>query len=103
MSLIPWTKSLSQLPDIAYAHHEKLDGSGYPRGLISGEIPVQSKIMTIADIYDALTARDRPYKSSIPSEKALDILHSEAEAGKIDPVLLRIFVESRAFVQDNKS
>ncbi|MFQ5995099.1 MAG: HD-GYP domain-containing protein [Acidiferrobacterales bacterium] len=103
LSLIPWTKSLSRLPEIAYAHHEKLDGSGYPRGLTSGEIPVQSRIMTIADIYDALTARDRPYKPSIPAEKALDILHSEAEAGKIDPVLLTIFVESGAFVQDNRS
>ena len=95
------TKGLSQLPGIAYAHHEKLDGSGYPRGLSGSEIPVQSKIMTIADIYDALTARDRPYKSSVPVEKALDILHMEADAGKIDPMLLAVFVESRAYLSSS--
>lgn len=98
LSLIPWTKDLSQLPEIAYSHHEKLDGSGYPRGLTSAEIPTQSKIMTIADIYDALTARDRPYKRSLTAEKALDILHAEAREGKVDPHLLKVFVESNAYV-----
>ncbi|MFQ5546024.1 MAG: HD-GYP domain-containing protein, partial [Acidiferrobacterales bacterium] len=98
LSLIPWTKDLSQLPEIAYSHHEKLDGSGYPRGLTSAEIPTQSKIMTIADIYDALTARDRPYKRSLSAEKALDILHVEAQEGKVDPHLLKVFVESNAYV-----
>lgn len=97
LSLIPWTKSLANLPDIAYAHHEKLDGSGYPRGLSSEAIPVQSKMMTISDIYDALTASDRPYKSALPAEKALDILHSEAAAGKLDTDLLQVFVESNAW------
>ncbi|MFQ5936188.1 MAG: HD domain-containing phosphohydrolase [Acidiferrobacterales bacterium] len=97
LSLIPWTKSLSRLPEIAYAHHEKLDGSGYPRGLTEVQIPVQSKIMTIADIYDALTARDRPYKSALPTEKALDILHLEAQSGKVDPTFLKVFIESKAF------
>ena len=98
LSLIPWTKNLSQLPEIAYSHHEKLDGSGYPRGFTSAEIPTQSKIMTIADIYDALTARDRPYKLSLSAEKALDILHAEARQGKVDPHLLKVFVESNAYV-----
>jgi HD-GYP domain-containing protein (c-di-GMP phosphodiesterase class II) len=98
LSLIPWTKELSQLPEIAYSHHEKLDGSGYPRGLTSAEIPTQSKIMTIADIYDALTARDRPYKRSLSAERALDILHAEAQEGKVDPHLLKVFVESNAYV-----
>ena len=98
LSLIPWTKDLSRLPEIAYSHHEKLDGSGYPRGLTGAEIPIQSKIMTIADIYDALTARDRPYKASLPVEKSLDILHAEAREGKVDPHLLKVFVESNAYV-----
>lgn len=97
LSLIPWTNNLSQLPNIAYAHHEKLDGSGYPRGLTTTEIPVQSKIMTIADIYDALTASDRPYKSALPSDQALDILNDEAKAGKLDSDLLRLFIESNAW------
>ncbi len=97
LSQIPWTRNLKQLPDIAYAHHEKLDGSGYPRGLTEPQIPVQSKIMTIADIYDALTARDRPYKPALPAEKALDILQQEAQQGKVDTALLNVFVESQTY------
>ena len=97
LSLIPWTRNLAKLPDIAFAHHEKLDGSGYPRRLSGQEIPVQSRIMTIADIYDALTAPDRPYKKAVPSERALDILGEEAKAGKIDRDLYRIFVESSSY------
>ena len=97
LSLIPWTRNLSNLPDIAYAHHEKLDGSGYPRGLKQEEIPVQSKIMTISDIYDALTASDRPYKPALPVDRALDILGYEAKAGKLDADLLQVFIESNAW------
>ncbi len=97
LSLIPWTTDLSNLPEIAYAHHEKLDGSGYPRGLNETEIPVQSKIMTIADIYDALTAGDRPYKQALPQAQALDILQEEARQNKIDRNLLRVFIEAEAY------
>jgi HD-GYP domain-containing protein (c-di-GMP phosphodiesterase class II) len=97
LSLIPWTRDLSQLPAIAFAHHEKLDGSGYPQRLTRERIPVQSRMMAISDIYDALTAPDRPYKRSLPAEKALDILAAEAGAGKVDPDLYRIFVDSRAW------
>ncbi len=97
LRLIPWTRNLARLPEIAYAHHEKLDGTGYPRGLSADEIPVQSKIMTIADIFDALTAPDRPYKKALPLERALDILNEESRAGKVDPDLFRIFVEARAY------
>lgn len=97
LSLIPWTRNLANLPAIAYSHHEKLDGSGYPRRLVADEIPVQSRIMTIADIYDALTAGDRPYKAGMPEEKALDILAAEARAAKIDASLYKVFVESGAW------
>lgn len=97
LSLIPWTKNLAALPNIAFAHHEKLDGTGYPRGLPAAEIPVQSKVMTIADIYDALTAPDRPYKKAVSVERALDILAEEAKAGKIDTDLYRIFIDAKAF------
>lgn len=97
LKMIPWTKDFRNLPDIAHAHHEKLDGSGYPRGLVSHEIPLQSKIMTIADIYDALTAADRWYKEAVPTEKALDILAQEVSAGQLDPVLFEIFVEKRIY------
>jgi HD-GYP domain-containing protein (c-di-GMP phosphodiesterase class II) len=98
LSLIPWTKNLANLPNIAFAHHEKLDGTGYPRKLPQQEIPVQSRMMAISDIYDALTAPDRPYKRSMPPEKALDILGAEAKSGKIDTQLYKVFVDSRAWV-----
>jgi len=97
LKLIPWTRDLARLPDFAYAHHEKLDGSGYPRGLTEGSIPLQARIMTISDIYDALTAPDRPYKLAVPMERALAILETEAQAGKIDSDLLSVFVDSGAY------
>lgn len=97
LSLIPWTKNLANLPNIAYAHHEKLDGTGYPRKLPLVEIPVQSRMMTISDIYDALTASDRPYKRAMPAERALDILGSEARAGKIDATLFKVFMDAGAY------
>jgi HD-GYP domain-containing protein (c-di-GMP phosphodiesterase class II) len=92
---IPWTNELANLSDIVYAHHERLDGSGYPRKLGSEEIPVQAKIMAIADIYDALVAMDRPYKKAIPHERALSILDSEVKEGKLDKDLFEIFVDAR--------
>jgi HD-GYP domain-containing protein (c-di-GMP phosphodiesterase class II) len=88
---IPWTKELRHVPDIARAHHEKLDGSGYPEGRRGTEIPIQSRMMTIADIFDALTASDRPYKSAISVERALDILAHEQRVGAIDAALLDLF------------
>ena len=87
-------RNLRRVPEIAYAHHEKLDGSGYPRAMGSGVIPVQSKMMAISDVYDALTAADRPYKKAVPHPAALDILHQEAKSGMLDGELLRIFVEA---------
>lgn len=94
LSQIPWTRSLKRVPEIAYAHHEKLDGKGYPRAVLSEQIPVQSKMMAISDIYDALTASDRPYKKAVPHAMALDILRSESESGQLDRELFRIFVEA---------
>jgi HD-GYP domain-containing protein (c-di-GMP phosphodiesterase class II) len=101
---IPWTPELRDIPRIAYAHHEKLNGEGYPRGVRGEEIPVQTRIMTIADIYDALTATDRPYKPAVPSERALDILRMEAKQGMLDQDLLTTFIESRVYaLTDPKS
>ena len=97
LKMIPWTKDFKHLPEIAYGHHEKLDGTGYPRGLTSHEIPLQSKIMTIADIYDALTAADRWYKEAVTTEKAIDILAQEVSQGKLDPVLFELFVEKKIY------
>jgi HD-GYP domain-containing protein (c-di-GMP phosphodiesterase class II) len=97
LSQIPWTGEFRKVPEIAFAHHEKLDGTGYPRRLKATEIPIQSKMMTIADIYDALVAWDRPYKKSVPTQRALDILVEEAGAGKLDLELLNVFIEAKVY------
>jgi HD-GYP domain-containing protein (c-di-GMP phosphodiesterase class II) len=94
---LPWTGEFRRIPEIAWAHHEKLDGSGYPRRLTAPDIPVQSRMMTIADIYDALVAWDRPYKPPVSEERAREILREEAEAGKLDADLLHVFLEARVF------
>jgi 3',5'-cyclic-nucleotide phosphodiesterase len=95
--LIPWTRDLGGVPGIAHGHHEKLDGSGYPMGLKGGQISVQTRILTISDIYDALTAPDRPYKQAVPVERALDMLDEECRAGHLDEALFKVFVESRGW------
>lgn len=97
LARIPWGKSYDRIPQIAGAHHEKLNGTGYPNRLNSEEIPLQSKIMSIADIYDALTARDRPYKKALPTDRALDILGFEVRDGHVDGELVRIFIDAQIF------
>lgn len=92
LAKIPWTAELSRVPDWAYAHHEKLDGSGYPRRLSADAIPAPVRMMTICDVYDALAARDRPYKKAVPHAEALAILEREAARGAVDADLLEIFV-----------
>lgn len=94
---IPWTKDLSSVATIAYAHHEKLNGRGYPRRLAAADIPVQSRMMTVSDIYDALTASDRPYKRAVPTERALDILKMEVNDGLLDHELVDLFIDAKVF------
>ena len=94
---IPWGRDLGGVPEIAAKHHEYLNGSGYPNQLPAAEIPVQARMMTIADIFDALTAADRPYKKAVPIPRALDILGYEARAGKIDADILEVFIAARVF------
>jgi HD-GYP domain-containing protein (c-di-GMP phosphodiesterase class II) len=94
---IPWTKELRRIPEIARSHHEKLNGSGYPAGWRAAQIPVQTRMMTISDIFDALTSRDRPYKPALPVERALDILGHERDAGALDGELLALFIAVRAW------
>ena len=81
---IPWTRDLARVPELAYCHHEKLNGTGYPRGLVGTDIPLGARLMTIADIFDALTAGDRPYKSGMDPEHAVRILREEAAQGKVE-------------------
>ncbi|HEX3549861.1 MAG TPA: HD domain-containing phosphohydrolase [Candidatus Elarobacter sp.] len=97
---IPWTKTPWQrVPEMAYGHHEHLDGTGYPRGLKGAEIVPQVRILTIADVFDALTATDRPYKPAMSVERALDVLVREfAERGKVDADLLDLFITKRVYL-----
>lgn len=98
LSKIPWTPELKRVPTIAYGHHEKLNGSGYPNRSTADDIPIQTRMMTISDIYDALTASDRPYKKAVPRERALDILNSEVKSGQIDPNLFQIFLDAKIYL-----
>jgi response regulator RpfG family c-di-GMP phosphodiesterase len=101
LTQIPWTEGFADVPEIAYAHHERLNGKGYPRGLAADQIPVQSKMMAISDVFDALAAHDRPYKSAVSVERSLQILEEEAKAGLLDADLLGIFMEARVFTLTN--
>jgi HD-GYP domain-containing protein (c-di-GMP phosphodiesterase class II) len=94
---IPWTKHLQNVPEIAGSHHEKLNGSGYPRGIKAAKIPIQSQMMAIADIYDALTANDRPYKPKFSIDRSLSILRQEAESHKINADLLDLFEQQQIY------
>ena len=78
----------------AGAHHEMLDGSGYPRGLRGDEIPYEARILTIIDVFEALTSSDRPYKKAMEESKALEVLNGMAEEGKLDKEILRLFKEA---------
>ncbi len=95
LAQIPWTRELKRIPEIARSHHEKLNGAGYPNRLKGEDIPIQSRMMTVSDIFDALTASDRPYKSAVPVDKALDILQFERKSGAIDADLLELFIAIR--------
>jgi HD-GYP domain-containing protein (c-di-GMP phosphodiesterase class II) len=99
---IPWTNELQDIPRIAYGHHEKLNGGGYPRGVREDDIPIQTRMMTIADIFDALTASDRPYKRAVPAERALDILASEVKEGMLDAELFGIFHQTCVYEQTDE-
>ncbi|MFQ5786767.1 MAG: HD-GYP domain-containing protein, partial [Thermodesulfobacteriota bacterium] len=94
---IPWTKELEKVPDIAHAHHKKLNGDGYPLKIKGDKIPVQSKMMVIADIYDALTAQDRPYKKAASHERALDIIGYEVKDKLIDSDLFDMFIKGKVY------
>lgn len=98
VSKIPWPPEYRRIPEIAMRHHEKLDGTGYPDGLKGKEsVSLQSRMMAIADIYDALTAQDRPYKKSVPIDKVIKILKEEADNNKLDSDLVDLFIETKLY------
>ena len=96
---IPWHQTpWKSVAELAYGHHEHLDGTGYPRKLAGEQIVPQVRMMTISDVFDALTASDRPYKKGMSSERALDILQKEfVDRGKIDAILLDVFIDKRLY------
>lgn len=102
LSGIDWTKNLKQVPRIASDHHEKLNGTGYPEGRTEAQLEMRSRILAIADIFDALTAKDRPYKPAIPVEKSLSILREEADKGSLDPLLVSLFIENTVYEEAEK-
>jgi len=97
LEALPWPKHLMNVPEYAGGHHERMDGKGYPRGLKGDQMSVQARIMGIADIFEALTARDRPYKPGKTLTESLQILGNMRLNGHIDPELFDIFVRSRVY------
>jgi HD-GYP domain-containing protein (c-di-GMP phosphodiesterase class II) len=97
LNTLPWPSHLRRVPDIAALHHEKLNGQGYPGRLSAPDIPVEVRMLTISDIYDALTAGDRPYKRSVEPMRALAILEQEVREGALDAALFRVFVEAQVY------
>ena len=97
LNQLPFTKKLAKVPEYAAAHHEKLDGSGYPLGLSEKELSLQSRIMAIADIFEALTAKDRPYKKPMKLSQAIKIMGFMKEDRHIDPDIYDLFIQSRVY------
>lgn len=98
LSQIPWTRDLKRIPEYAGSHHERLNGYGYPERRSAGSIPLQSRILMIADVYDALTASDRSYKKAMPAARAFEILREEAARGALDADLVEIFIRERVHI-----
>ena len=96
---LPWPKHLKRVPEYAGGHHERMDGKGYPKGLKRDEMSIQARIMGIADIFEALTARDRPYKSGMKLSEALRILSNFRDNGHIDPDLFDVFVQQKVYLK----
>ena len=96
---LPFPKNLARVPEYAGGHHEKLDGSGYPFGLQAESLPLQARIMAVADIFEALTAKDRPYKSPMKLSQALRILKNMSEQQHIDPDIYRLFIGSGIYLE----
>lgn len=96
---LPWPKHLKNVPEYAGGHHERMDGKGYPKGLTRDQMSVQARIMGIADIFEALTAKDRPYKQGMRLSQAMGIMHKFKTGGHIDPDLFDIFVNEAVYLR----
>ncbi len=96
---LPWPKHLQNVPEFAGGHHERMDGKGYPRGLTREQMSVQARIMGIADIFEALTAKDRPYKEGKKLSEALTILGRMKQDQHVDPDLFDVFVRHKVYLR----
>jgi HD-GYP domain-containing protein (c-di-GMP phosphodiesterase class II) len=97
LEALPWPRHLKNVPEYAGGHHERMDGKGYPRGLRGDQMSVQARVMGIADIFEALTAKDRPYKKGKTLSESLEILGKFSLNGHIDPDLFDIFVRKKVY------
>ncbi|MDP1613852.1 MAG: HD domain-containing phosphohydrolase [Sulfuritalea sp.] len=96
---LPWPKHLTNVPEYAGGHHERMDGKGYPKGLTREQMSVQARMMGIADIFEALTARDRPYKPGMKLSQAMGIMANFKKNGHIDPDLFDVFVKEKVYLK----
>lgn len=96
---LPYPRSLRNVPAIAGAHHERMDGHGYPQGLVRDQISMQGRILGLADVFEALTARDRPYKPGMSLKRALSILEEMRDEGHIDGDLFEMFVRDKVYLR----
>jgi hypothetical protein len=99
LEALPWPKHLKNVPEYAGGHHERMDGKGYPRGLTKDQMSVQARLMAIADIFEALTAKDRPYKKGKMLSESLRILGNFSLNGHIDPDLFDIFIRNKIYME----
>jgi len=94
---IPWPRDLRSVASIAACHHDKFDGSGYPWNFRGEDIPIGGQILAIVDIYEALTAKDRPYKPAIPVDKAIAIIQQEVNRGTLNANLWKLFLDRKIY------
>jgi HD-GYP domain-containing protein (c-di-GMP phosphodiesterase class II) len=94
---MPWPKHLQRVPEYATGHHEKMDGTGYPRGVLAGTMSVPARMMCVADIFEALTANDRPYKKAKKLSEAMAIIGQFKKTNHLDPNIVDFFVTSKTY------
>ena len=99
LEALPFPEHLQRVPEIAGGHHERMDGKGYPRGIPAKELPIQARILAIADVFEALTANDRGYRKPNTVPAALTIMAHMCKDGHIDPELLELFIQREAYLE----
>ena len=99
LEALPWPRHLRDVPEYAGGHHERMDGKGYPRGLTRDQMSIQARVMGIADIFEALTAKDRPYKRGKTLSESLRILGNFKQGGHIDPDLFDVFIRQKVYLR----